>query len=166
MLVKLALAVLAAAALAVSAGAVATAGDGKGHNKHVEVLDLTSRTIQQTDLDLGAEGPSQGDRFVFRDELLRDGERVGENGGECVFVRLAADDPSATINCVATASLPGGTITVQGLVTATEESTGPFVFAITGGTGRYRTAHGEVTLTFTDETTSQLHLEIITRHKH
>jgi hypothetical protein len=57
MLVKLALAVLAAAALAVSAGAVATAGDGKGHNKHVEVLDLTSRTIQQTDLDLGAEGP-------------------------------------------------------------------------------------------------------------
>ena len=162
MLVKLALAVIAAVALAVTAGTVASAGDGRGEK--VEVLDLTSTTAQQTDLDLGAQGPSQGDRFVFRDELSRDGERVGEDGGECVFTRLEAGE-AATFNCVVTASLPSGSITVQGLVTATEESTGPFTFAITGGTGRYRTAHGEVTLTITGETTAQLHIEVIHKHK-
>jgi hypothetical protein len=46
---------------------------------------------------------------------------------------------------VATASLPQGQITVQGLIDFTDP--GPFTLAITGGTGAYRTARGEVEVT-------------------
>ena len=56
-----------------------------------------------------------------------------------------------TINCVATVQLPKGQVTVQGLVTFSEQSGDRFKLAITGGTGAYRTTHGEATITSTED---------------
>ena len=42
--------------------------------------------------------------------------------------------------------LPGGQIVATGLVTAAQEETSPFMQAITGGTGAYRNAHGQLTV--------------------
>jgi hypothetical protein len=60
---------------------------------------------------------------------------------------------------VVSAQLPDGQITVQGLVTFTGE---PFTLAVTGGTGPYREAAGEVQVTEVSETESliQLRLEL------
>ncbi len=40
---------------------------------------------------------------------------------------------------------------MQGLVTFSEQGSGRFQLAITGGTGRYRTAHGEVFVRETED---------------
>ncbi len=139
--------------LLVAVASVPLAFAGGGSNDHdddgdVRIINLTTTLVQDTELDLGDEGLSQGDRFVFADDVFLDDEKVGTDGGECVIVLFTPgpdpdDDPEAlTAQCVATVSLPDGQITVQGLVDFTEP--GPFTIAITGGTGKYRTAHGEV----------------------
>jgi hypothetical protein len=127
---------LASIALASASSSATSSSD----DDEVEVIRVTAITVQDTFLDLGRRGESLGDQSVFSQDLFRQGERVGSGGVVCSFVRLRPG-VSATFQCVATAKLPGGQITVQGLVTFTD---GPSTFrlAITGGTGRYRTAHG------------------------
>jgi hypothetical protein len=161
-------------ALALTLGAISlvstAAGGDKRHDPKTLVIDLTTRVVQEADLDLGASGPSVGDRFVFSDDVFRGGHLVGISGGECIVVRLEPDpvppgqEPtSATLNCVATIRLPEGQVTLQGLVTFSEEAGPSFVVAITGGTGAYRTAHGQATLTEDEDedTPDQLRLELI-----
>jgi hypothetical protein len=85
--------------------------------------------------------------------------KVGTDGGVGTLVRL---EPrvAATIQFVATARLPRGQITVQGLVRFTD---GPSTFqvAITGGTGRFREAHGVLTVEEVSDTESLLTFRII-----
>ncbi|WP_138732051.1 allene oxide cyclase barrel-like domain-containing protein [Modestobacter excelsi] len=116
---------------------------------HDNPLRLTTVAVpdRNTDLDLGAPGPSAGDGQVFLDDVQRDGETVGTSAGSCM---LAVFTETRLVGaCTATLTLPEGTITTQG---ASDEnpSVGPtrFVWAVTGGTGRYAGAGGEVTGTF------------------
>ena len=102
----------------------------------------------ETDLDLGGTGPSVGDRFSVFGDIYQDGERVGAGGYECVTLLFTpgpdpASEPEAlTDQCTASLSLADGQITAQGLVDRTGAV--PVTIAITGGTGAYRTAHGEL----------------------
>ena len=70
---------------------------------------------------------------------------------------------SATSQCVATAELPKGQITVQALQTFMGEDEEPQsnVWAITGGTGNHREAGGELKVVDVSETESQLTFKII-----
>lgn len=147
---------LAVVSLPAAAAPSATrSGDSK-----VEVIRLTSITVQEADLDLGEPGESLGDQFVFTDDLFRGGEKVGILGVVCTGVRSEPD--SSSIQCVGTAELPKGQITVQGLITFSEATEGePFEIAITGGTGKYRTAHGVVTIREVSETEEILTFRII-----
>jgi hypothetical protein len=132
----------------------------------VLIINLTTRVVQEADIDLGDPGPSIGDRFVFSDDVFKDDEKVGTDGGECVIVLFKpGPDPqgqpeAATAQCVVTLSLPKGQITVQGLVDFTELP-GPFTVAITGGTGAFRTAHGEVEVTEESAEVDRLKLKVI-----
>jgi hypothetical protein len=125
-------------------------GDAKGDTNRgkVRILHVTLKNSQETDLDLGATGPSVGDRFSVFGELFRNDKRVGVAGYECVTLLFrpgpdpAGPPAAATDQCVATLSLPKGQITAQGLVDRTGPV--PITIAITGGTGAYRTAHGEL----------------------
>jgi hypothetical protein len=75
--------VFAVFALALSIGVVSLvsiAAGAKKHGKRVEILNLTTRTDQEADLDLGASGPSLGDRFVFSDNVFRGNQRIGTDG--------------------------------------------------------------------------------------
>jgi hypothetical protein len=73
--------------------------------------------------------------------------KIGEDGGVCSVARMGPDG-ATTFHCVGTNSLPLGQISAQGLVTyaAGEEfrRRKPYFFAITGCTGKYRKARGEV----------------------
>ena len=143
----------------VSLPAAAAPSDTRSGDKKVEVIRLTSITVEEVDLDLGEPGDSLGDQFVFTDDLFRGGEKVGILGVVCSAVRITAD--AFSIQCVGTAELPKGQITVQGLITFSEATEGqPFELAITGGTGRYRTAHGVVTVE-EGETEDRLTFQII-----
>jgi hypothetical protein len=62
---------------------------------------------------------------------------------------------------VVTVSLPEGQLTAQGLATVTETSPQPFTLAITGGTGAYRTAHGQLQVAPASETERHYTLTLI-----
>lgn len=124
-------------------------GDGSDRDRgNVETIVLIAQGDQFTDratMDLGVPGLSQGDRFVFNDNLLRDGTHVGIDGGECGIVHKGAAPEAATYQCVFTLSLPAGQITAQGLFT--EQTVNGFdqqVFAVTGGTGHYHNTRGDL----------------------
>jgi hypothetical protein len=166
---KLVLSAMLALLLAVASVSLAsaTSDDGHGDNgDHARVINLTATTVQQADIDLGKTGLSLGDRFVFSDDVS--GDEVGTDGGDCVVVRLDPKDATeanlkaVTQQCVVTLSLPEGQITGQGLVTFTNTPTQPsFTVAITGGTGEFNTAHGEVQVTELSDTVAKLTVKLI-----
>jgi hypothetical protein len=122
----------------------------------VKVLHLTAIQVESQVVDVAPTGdqPSLGDSFVFSENLLRDGHKVGVSGGVCTFVRL--QNPPAALQCVVSARLGGDQLTVQGL--AFEQARN--VFAITGGTGRWRNAGGQVVVREVSETENRLTLFI------
>lgn len=64
--------------------------------------------------------------------------------------------------CVATLSLPEGQLTAQGLATLAEPGDHPVTLAITGGTGAYRTAHGQIRVVPVSETERHYTVTVIT----
>ena len=143
MLRRAGLVALAAVLLAIAVTALASATGRESDDRKVEVLKLDFATLKATEVDLGEEGPSQANRFVSHVELLHDGESVGELGYDCVDIDLNGRT-GFTAHCMSTASLPGGQVAAQGLITFTADPIQRFSLAVTGGTGDYRTARGEV----------------------
>ncbi|WP_254047421.1 allene oxide cyclase barrel-like domain-containing protein [Streptomyces aureus] len=81
---------------------------------------------------------------VFRSTLFdQDGKQVGETGGTCDTTRV--DNGGAEV-CVVTYALPGGQLSVQGMVFGMLDPGPPPSFdnGITGGTGVYDRARGSV----------------------
>ena len=110
---------------------------------------------QDTFLDLGAPGPSQGDEFILHDLVFTpDGRtQVGHDGGSCVIFDVAKSEE----NCTVTYSLPGGEITVQFLNSPPAAKP----FAVTGGTGIYRNVRGQGELVELGNETATLSFDLI-----
>lgn len=93
-------------------------------------------------VDLNAPGPSIGDRLVFSNPLYDTANRlIGRDAAECVIVRIDPTEPperQQVVQCTMTAQFADGQVTVQGIGQGTDNT-----FAVTGGTGAYRTVHGE-----------------------
>jgi hypothetical protein len=138
-------AVAAAVLIAGAASALAVLPTADAHQS----LRLVTIAVpdRNTDLDLGAPGPSAGDANVFVDDVQRDGRTVGTSAGSCTIATIS--DSRLVGACTATVTLPEGSLTVQGAFDE-DPQVGPtdFVWAVTGGTGRYATARGDVSGTF------------------
>ena len=143
MLRRAGLVTIAAVLLAIALTALATASGRSSDDRGVEVLKLHFKNVSATEADLGEPGFGQGDRFTLLDALYDDGKAVGELGVDCVAVDLDGRT-GLTAQCLATATLPGGQIATQGLISFTDQEVQRFSLAVTGGTGDYRTARGEV----------------------
>lgn len=122
---------------------------GKGDASHAPAVK-GSRTIRVQanlqvgeEVDLGPQGRSVGDQFVFSGTLhARPGGRpVGRVGGFCVVNDL----PRNAGECSLTAVLDGAQLAVQGEQAGIPVPS-PVTNAITGGTGRFREAHGQMRL--------------------
>ena len=158
-----------AAVLAVIALGVLVFGStiAEAHGKGKRTLRLVATEIQSEFLDLGAPGPSLGDEFVFSETLSRRGREVGESGGVCTATQVTPPYDVITFHCVATLSLRRGQITLQGLIEVqSEDDSGPFTVAITGGTGAFRGAGGEARIRDVDEMTTIYKLRFATSKKH
>lgn len=124
--------------------AVALAQNHGDHERPWKVLHFFERGAGDLAfIDVGAPGPSIGDRLVFSNPIFdTDNQRIGRDGADCVIVRVDPTEPPArqqVVQCTISVELADGQITVQGLAQGTEN-----YFAVTGGTGAYRKARGEV----------------------
>jgi hypothetical protein len=165
MRMKSAVALVAALALAVGVVTLASADtNGSSDDNGGKVFKIFEHEDQTDSVDVGAPGPSLGDQFVFSSTLLRreGGARIGTDGGVCTFVRFEQNSSTASAHCVATLSLEGGQITLQGLATfsLTATTNPPFDVAITGGTGAYAGAGGYVHIEEISESDSILTIHL------
>ena len=104
-----------------------------------EVLKVVERATTDAVTDTGAKGDSAGDILTFANEVFdaANAAKVGHNQGFCV--RTIA---GTAWECWWTLSLAAGQITVQGPFLDKGDS----VLAITGGTGKYAAARGQMKL--------------------
>ncbi|HET7476125.1 MAG TPA: hypothetical protein VFJ97_08910 [Dermatophilaceae bacterium] len=145
------IAVGAAVTAAVLSGtpSLASTTSSDGQSSAAALRQSTIHLIQSnqavgTNVDVGRRGESVGDYVVITGPLLHpdSGQRAGFASVVCTVLRTGATAP---LQCVGTASLAGGDITIQGLF-VTEQGR-PNRLAVTGGTGQFRTARGEFVAT-------------------
>jgi hypothetical protein len=127
---------IAAAALVV--GLALPAFGASGHTRQQRTFRVTATVTEESQIDLGATGPSLGDEIVFSGPLLQGGHQVGHQGAVGTTVSLQRHEAQF----IATYSFRGGQITAQALVIL--GSSAPYEVSITGGTGKYQGAEGEI----------------------
>jgi hypothetical protein len=137
---KIAFLTLPAVALALAGTAVASP------DRHAAGFQLKGKVLAVAQVDAGEPGQTLGDQQVITMDVFSGAKRVGESHVTCTVIRLDATTHAFTAQCQNVTSLPGGVIVSEGLVTSAQEETSPFVQAVTGGTGVYRRAHGELTV--------------------
>jgi allene oxide cyclase len=121
--------------LALAGGSIASSSPSSLTRVHV-----IEHAVTDTVIDVGAPGDSTGDLLTFHNKLYNAANAtvVGRDQGECIRISPA----KGTWECRWTSFLPGGQITVEGPFFDTRDS----ILAITGGTGRYATAEGDMLL--------------------
>ncbi|MGN6167001.1 MAG: allene oxide cyclase barrel-like domain-containing protein [Gaiellales bacterium] len=137
---KLVVAACASALLAVIVGggafaSAASSGEGSG-----ETFTLIGKQVEHHFVNVGSKSFGVGDQFIFTDQFWNAAQtkRVGTLNVDCTVVSTANN---GVAHCVGTATLRGGTIEFAGLSTNQQTTR----IAITGGTGRYIGAEGQVT---------------------
>ncbi|HKG25044.1 MAG TPA: allene oxide cyclase family protein [Thermomicrobiales bacterium] len=103
------------------------------------VLRVVERAEADTVIDLGEKGDSIGDLLAFGNPIYDPANqtKLADDQGSCVRTVVGK-----SWECVWTLILPEGQITVEGPFYDAADS----VLAITGGTGAYRDARGQMTL--------------------
>ena len=121
---------LLAGALALLAPLAASAG---------ERLQVVERALTDTTIDLGAKGDSVGDLLTFANPIYdaANKAKLGSDQGYCVRVVVGK-----SWECFWTLILAEGQITVEGPFLDTGDS----VMVVTGGTGKYAGAKGDMKL--------------------
>jgi allene oxide cyclase len=135
--------IIGAAVAALSAASVVTAVASAGSSdlnapKRIHVIELPTKA---TFTDLNSTGLSQGDLFVATNKLVAPSDRsrvVGHEDDTCTLVAVTA--AGGRFECTTTAFLGGGSVMAQGPFNVG----GSARLAVTGGTGRYRNARGQV----------------------
>jgi hypothetical protein len=98
-------------------------------------LVVVAREVDFTVIDIGPQGDSPGDQIVFTDDLFdTSGRRIGHDQARCTIMFRGE------VLCDATFVLAGrGQLTIEGAT---------LTFAVTGGTGQFKKARGQVHETF------------------
>jgi hypothetical protein len=126
-----------------------------------EVFQLVARQTQISSIDVdGSSGRSRGGELVVSGNLLRDSATVGNFSEVCTTTRTASGN-EFDLQCAGSFSLAQGQITFQGRFTITSAGPGDISFAITGGTGGYRTARGYIHAIAVGNTDTQLTVHLI-----
>jgi hypothetical protein len=97
------------------------------------------------DVNVGGEAfPRIGDYFVVSADFLYEqgtNEKVGTYSGDCVLTQFDPEVGPVEAECDLTFQLSKGIVTAEGPLNFVE---GPGALAVTGGTGKYKTAHGQI----------------------
>jgi hypothetical protein len=148
----LVVAVMALGIIVVLRAVSASPNDKDHNNKGHSTLTVVTKNRQIEVVDLGAQGPTQGDMRVTNALLYNDNgrEKVGRFDQFGVMTDPAdeASEKAHMVERTFTYTLPGGEISAQGLAPYPkfDSPTPKSVDAISGGTGKYAGVRGEVSL--------------------
>jgi hypothetical protein len=113
------------------------AGSSNDAREHHTIAFLG--TVTELNLvDVQPQGASLGDEIVFSEKLTQGGHEIGHEGAVCTTVSLQRQEAQ----CTGTFRFPDGEITVQGLINLGNPT--PYAAPITGGSGKYQGAEGEL----------------------
>ena len=127
--------VLAGIAITTLSSAAASTSPADDLQLRATISDFTASPNRAPD------APQQpGDQAFFIAQLTQNGKQVGLSPHHCTAITA---DYSL---CEAVANLPGGQVSFQTALGGTNQAPRVAV-AITGGTGKYRDAHGQLTIT-------------------
>jgi hypothetical protein len=146
---------VAVAVVALAVDVVSPALGSSGAAARHRTIRVTAVVTELNLVDVSPKGPSLGDEIVFSEKLLKGGNQVGHQGAVCTTVSLQRQEAQ----CNATYSFPGGQITAQALIILGSKA--PYDAPITGGSGKYQGAEGEIHVRTISDTTGILtfHLE-------
>jgi allene oxide cyclase len=127
------------AASAVFVVAVSASGEKNGHHAGRTIAVVEHATTDA--VTNGTTGDDVGNILTFANDVFNaaDTRKVGTDQGSCTRIVVGQ-----SWECMWTTFLPKGQITVEGPFSDTGDS----VLAITGGTGAYRNARGEMELKY------------------
>lgn len=128
---------IAAVAASVLSGHALASAPGSPHSGGS--FTVVEHAVSDTTADTGPAGDSAGDVLAFANPVFdaANTHQVGTDNGSCV--RTAA---GVSYECSWTTTLAGGSLVVEGPFLDAGDST----LAVTGGTGRFRGAVGEMRL--------------------
>ena len=134
--------VVAAAAITINAAQASPVvrSSGSGAAGHASSsITVVERAVTDTYVDVGPSGDSRGDLLTFANPVYdrTNSRQVGRDNGSCIRTAVGR-----AWECSWTTMLPGGSLVVEGPFYDTHDS----VLAITGGTGDYSRARGEMRL--------------------
>jgi hypothetical protein len=138
----LAAAITAAVLAGGAAGGTALAHRGQGgdHGTSRRTISVIEHPDSDTVIDTGAKGDSAGDLLPFANPIFdaANAKQIGSDQGNCVRTKVGV-----SWECNWTTMLAAGSLVVEGPYL---DSGAPTTLAIIGGTGRYATARGTMTL--------------------
>ena len=135
------IAIVCAAGITVLLLLIAAATGGAATERVKLQLTLKAKTLNL--IDTGPTGDSPGDLVTGTDTVFRRGRAIGRAHSHCVAI--AGTTAAGRLDCTNTLTLPGGRIVSQQEVIYKGETL-TAVGAITGGTGIYAKARGDLTL--------------------
>jgi len=129
---------------------VGSAGASTSPTQHQRQLVLVLRGGTSTFIDTGKQGPSVGDEVILNQPAFwaSNGQPAGRG---IVKITLLGTSNSSQTQDEANLVLAGGQIAVEGIQTSQHT----FNLAITGGTGAYRNARGQVQVTLLSHNASR-----------
>jgi hypothetical protein len=133
--------IAAASAVVLIVGLVAQARTARGSSfGRVTVVHVIEHATTDTVIDTGKPGDTTGDLLTWHNKVYdqTDTSVVGHDQGECIRI----NPKQGSWECTWITWVTGGSITVEGPFYDKKDST----LAITGGTGAYKDATGEMQL--------------------
>jgi hypothetical protein len=144
--VRAAITLLALALGLIAAGTASGSTPSSGGTPTTVVIRVQSHVSKSFTDDHAPKGDSNGDRYLVRDALINVKKQFGKRAGAVVghdssiIVRTGAK----TGTIVGVATLPGGKIRFEGVVSLTAVPGPPL--KVTGGTGKYARATGKLVI--------------------
>ncbi len=138
--VILAISTTAAVGVVAAAAVGSAVADPARHSRHHGAnFTVVEHAITDTTADTGPAGDSLGDVLAFANPVYNAANttKIGSDNGSCIRTVVGA-----AYECTWTTTLPGGSLVVTGPFYDTKDS----LLAITGGTGKYDAAHGQMRL--------------------
>lgn len=137
--VILALSTTAAVGIVAAAVGPAVADPARHGRHHGTNFTVVERAVTDVTADTGPAGDSVGDVLAFANPIFNAANKtkVGSDNGSCIRTAVGA-----AYECTWTTTLSGGSLVVTGPFYDSKDS----ILAITGGTGKYEGAHGQMRL--------------------